>query len=268
MQIKAGLKKEFLFFSRTYKLLGAIFAVFAFSVADPLMIRLLEIASESIGESMGNMFNSGMGFMTAVSDITATSLLIVMIILMGTAGGEQKKRSVIIPNTAGLTNVNYTLPKFILYPIFFFVVVFLGTMLAAGVSVLTFGESIPLSLVMMTSLCSAAYYSFFVVIHLTAGICTGRPGYSVIFLYVLSSVIPMVLQELDSYHYNPFGLKLQAMTASLVDEASFFAADANMVMHIVINLAIAAVVSVILYFLTLFVLHVRKTDNADNEPVL
>lgn len=268
MQIKSGLKKEFLFFSRTYKLLGAIIAVLAFAIADPLMLRLLEIVSKSAKMSTGILFDTSMVFMSALSDISATSLLIMMIILMGTAGGEQKKRSVIIPNTAGLTDVNYTLPKFILYPIFCFVLVFLGVLLAAGMSMLVFGGSIPLSLVFFAALCSAGYYSFFVVIHLTVGISTGRPGYSVIFLYVLSSVVLIVLQELDTYHYNPFGLNLQAMTAAVVDEASFFAADANMVMHIVINLAIAAVVSVILYFLTLFVLHVRKTDNADNEPVL
>lgn len=75
MQIKAGFKKEWMMFSRTFKCLGVMIAIFAFAIVDPLMMKGMDLlftelekmteehtASQSISDSeSSNYANLSLG---------------------------------------------------------------------------------------------------------------------------------------------------------------------------------------------------------------
>lgn len=132
MQIKAGFKKEWFQFSRTFRLWGILIATVSFSLADPLMYWAMNALLGSLTDtdmygsiggavdienSLGMLFgNAGSVFAGTMADLCATSLLIIMLILMSPCGGEQKKRATIIPSCSGLDTFSYLIPKYVMYP--------------------------------------------------------------------------------------------------------------------------------------------------------
>ena len=51
MQLKYSFKKEWLHFSRTFRVFGIILAIFSFALADPFMYRALGLMMEMLTEN-------------------------------------------------------------------------------------------------------------------------------------------------------------------------------------------------------------------------
>lgn len=309
--LKNGLKKEFMLFSRTGKLIGVILVILIFSVMDPIMFKgmgaMVGAMANSIPEgsgaelteymqtvkdmaSMFDSFSASYLVATSIAEVTGLGLIILMFILMSAAGGEQKKRSVIIPQCAGLTPAGYIAPKFLIYPLSALLLSVLGVYLSAGVSSLLFGGGLDMGKISLAALCLGVYMAFISVLQLTIGICTGKPGVSVIIVIIATSIIPMILSSFRVDRFNPFALTGIASNAAIsaggeaagaVSEGatgSFASISAMMEslsasaevdgLNMVVSVGVTVVISVILYFMTLFILTARQVKNEGNEPVL
>ena len=285
MKLSGALKKEFMFFSRTFRMFGVIFAILIFAIADPLLFKglggmmnmVVEMGSEGgvFSESdisalsmFTNIDASGMMSMS-IGDFTNTAVLIVLLILMSPSGGEQKKRSVIIPQCAGLTPQMYIAPKFILYPLTGFLSGFLGMFICAGMSLLLFDGTIDFAMLALGAVSVGLYISFVIILQLTLGICTGRPGVSVISVLAAVNLIPSLLTSFRVDKFNPFALPSIAMNAFLGETSLMGMTGAELdPLNVGVSLIVTVILSLILYFTTLFVLTARQIQNEGNEAVL
>lgn len=284
--IKAGIKKEFMLFSRGFRLIGVIITIIGISLMYPLMYKSMEMMAGQIADmgqqiggeaqdqvtgavdSINGMMSSleamyggsmaAVGFKTGVSSITSTGFLIISLLLMATAGGEQKKRSVIIPNCAGLTPAGYVLPKFIVYPLVIGVLSFLGGIITGCISNLMYNNELSINDIMFSSLCAAIYMLFMIALYFLIGLSTGRPGISVIIVYGGSTIIPILLQSLDIDRYNPFTLQSLLMS-------SYKDADMN---NFMLSTVVAFILSVICCLLALMIMTLRRVDNTVGEANL
>lgn len=284
--IKTGIKKEFMLFSRGFRLIGVIITIIGISLMYPLMYKSMEMMAGQIADmgqqiggeaqdqvtgavdSINGMMSSleamyggsmaAVGFKTGVSSITSTGFLIISLLLMATAGGEQKKRSVIIPNCAGLTPAGYVLPKFIVYPVMIGLFTFLGGMATGGISNLIYNNELNINDIIFSSLCAAIYMLFMTALYFLIGLSTGRPGISVIIVYGGSTIIPILLQSLDIDRYNPFTLQSLLMS-------SYNDADMN---NFILSTVVAFILSVICCLLALMIMTLRRVDNTVGEANL
>lgn len=284
--IKVGIKKEFMLFSRGFRLIGVIITIIGISLMYPLMYKSMEMMAGQIADmgqqiggeaqdqvtgavdSINGMMSSleamyggsmaAVGFKTGVSSITSTGFLIISLLLMATAGGEQKKRSVIIPNCAGLTPAGYVLPKFIVYPVMIGLFTFLGGMATGGISNLIYNNELNINDIIFSSLCAAIYMLFMTALYFLIGLSTGRPGISVIIVYGGSTIIPILLQSLDIDRYNPFTLQSLLMS-------SYNDADMN---NFILSTVVAFILSVICCLLALMLMTLRRVDNTVGEANL
>ena len=284
--IKVGIKKEFMLFSRGFRLIGVIITIIGISLMYPLMYKSMEMMAGQIADmgqqiggeaqdqvtgavdSINGMMSSleamyggsmaAVGFKTGVSSITSTGFLIISLLLMATAGGEQKKRSVIIPNCAGLTPAGYVLPKFIVYPVMIGLFTFLGGMATGGISNLIYNNELNINDIIFSSLCAAIYMLFMTALYFLIGLSTGRPGISVIIVYGGSTIIPILLQSLDIDRYNPFTLQSLLMS-------SYNDADMN---NFMLSTVVAFILSVICCLLALMIMTLRRVDNTVGEANL
>ena len=104
MQLKAGIKKEWLELCKTGRLLGILLVIIGLSVFDPVMIRFLALLMEVFQdapsmaslEALSGVFGQQTALASYAADCVSTGLLVVFLLLMRTAGGEQKRRSVVI----------------------------------------------------------------------------------------------------------------------------------------------------------------------------
>lgn len=284
--IKVGIKKEFMLFSRGFRLIGVIITIIGISLMYPLMYKSMEMMAGQIADmgqqiggeaqdqvtgavdSINGMMSSleamyggsmaAVGFKTGVSSITSTGFLIISLLLMATAGGEQKKRSVIIPNCAGLTPAGYVLPKFIVYPVMIGLFSFLGGMATGGISNLIYNNELNINDIIFSSLCAAIYMLFMTALYFLIGLSTGRPGISVIIVYGGSTIIPILLQSLDIDRYNPFTFQSLLMS-------SYNDADMN---NFMLSTVVAFILSVICCLLALMIMTLRRVDNTVGEANL
>ena len=284
--IKVGIKKEFMLFSRGFRLIGVIITIIGISLMYPLLYKSMEMMAGQIADmgqqiggeaqdqvtgavdSINGMMSSleamyggsmtAVGFKTGVSSITSTGFLIISLLLMATAGGEQKKRSVIIPNCAGLTPAGYVLPKFIVYPLVIGVLSFLGGIITGGISNLIYNNELNINDIIFSSLCAAIYMLFMTALYFLIGLSTGRPGISVIIVYGGSTIIPILLQSLDIDRYNPFTLQSLLMS-------SYNDADMN---NFMLSTVVAFILSVICCLLALMIMTLRRVDNTVGEANL
>lgn len=214
--LKAGLKKELLYSVRTFRIIGIILTFGFFAVADPLLYyflpKLMEMAGVNLSD-LGELFaaDAKMAMIQFASDIMQIGLLVFLLCLMGTAGGEQKKKSMVIPMCSGLTNTQYLLPKFILYPLLAFAVGVGSTFAALGVSALLFGSALDLELVAVSAISCGLFIAFMTALLLFVGILTGRPGIAIALIYILSIFAPVLLNALDINKYNPYALMQTAI---------------------------------------------------------
>lgn len=281
MKFSSAFKKEFMFFTRTMRMFGVILSIMIFSVADPVMLKgmgalmntmvdTIEEQSEATGyeifseedKAVFEIFDQIDASTTAamaVGDFTSTAVIIVLLILMAPSGSEQKKRSIIIPRCAGLTPKMYVTPKFILYPVTAFLSGFLGMFICAGVSGILFEGSFEFTSILLSAVSVGLYIAFVIVLQLTIGICSERPGVAVISVLAATAIIPTMLSYFRVDKFNPFALP------SIASEA--FVAEIDPV-NVGVSLIVTVILTLILYFTTLFVLTARQIDNSGNEAIL
>lgn len=278
----ASIKKELRLFTRGFRLWGILIAIVGIAVAYPGMYKLIEIMGEMMksisaeaGVEMDEALNSitsmmdslamlyggslsNVGYFTGILAFTAEGFLIMGLLLMATAGGEQKKRSIIMPNCAGLTPAGYVVPKFVLYPLAVGALTFLGTILTAFTSQLMFGDAIPVDTMIFSGSCVAFYIVFMISVYFLFGIATGRPGIGVVVMYFSSTLLPTILNAFGINKYNPFSLQGMVMTP---------AAEADM-QDFWLSIAVTVILTVICCLLALVITTVRKIDNSEGEANL
>lgn len=286
MQLKYSFKKEWLHFSRTFRVFGIILAIFSFALADPFMYRALGLMMEmltqnadaltavaSVGTGAGaldgmeeiySIYNdAALIFSMTMAEFCSTSTLIIMLILMAAAGGEQKKRATIIPACSGLEHFNYLLPKFVLYPASVFAVTFISGAFAGLLCNILFTEDrIAPEMILLAAVLCAVYMAFITAVYLSIGLCTSRPGVVTVFMYIGSTLIQMILSGLDLEKFNPFTLRslvsggLFAPDFSLADEAA----------SIAVGTALAVIIGVVMFLLCLAVQKARAINNKQDTP--
>lgn len=266
---KTGLQKELMYFSRSFRMWGVVIAAFAFALLDPLMMKMLDSLTASLADMdaslagfelsvEGNM--SGMGVIGAMGDLTSTLLLILMLVIMYTAGGELKKRSMIIPQNAGLTPKLYLLPKFMLYPIFGGLLTFVG-ILCSWLFSFALYERVDTGLgeALLASLLAAVLQMFMVTLYLTLGLCTAKAGLSVAVVYGGNVLLSALFTSLGADKFHPFTLTAQAQDIIMGGEID----HANLWGSIGITLLLAA----LCYFVALFVISAKRVDNRGVEEI-
>lgn len=258
---KAGMKKELLFFGRSFRLWGVLIGFISFALLDPLMIKGLEEMYKMTGiipETMGMpTLTMSDGLASGIADITSTGYLICMLVMMGTAGGELKKRSTIIPNCSGLTPSAYLIPKFVFYPLFVLVTVFISVILCSVFASAIFAESIALESTLVAAASAAVYSLFNISLYLMLGLSTGRAGIAVATCFLFGTLLGTVFQVLGVDKFHPYALQTQATLAASgapVDYLNLFG-----------SIGVTVIIIVIFYLVTLFVFYAKRVDNRGNE---
>lgn len=296
--LKTGLKKEIMYLGRTGKFAGVIMAMLIFALLDGLMLKAtgammssmsttmqqqVEQISENAEESeeineLSDITNS-MSTMTSVfenmsaatvlystiSDVSSLGILITLLVIKSACGGEQKRRSIIIPRCAGLTPKMYILPKFMLYPLIIFVLAFISVILASVMSQLLFEGAILFENVIVAAVTLGVYLAFVMTVMLTLGICTEKPGISVIIVLVAINILPSLLSAYRVDRFNPFALPGLVGSAVTAESSAFASMD---MLNFWVSIGATLIISVILYFVTLLALNSKEVKNEGNEPVL
>lgn len=286
MQLKYSLKKEWAHFARTFRFAGVIIAALAVAIFYPLLFKFtgvilgemtkmggLSVAADPTGSGLlGGMsfsdmtdmyFDAGIMFSVTMSSMFSMTVLIIMLIIGSAAGGEQKKRAMIIPLCSGLSNKDYVLAKFIIYPTTAFVTVFLAGLLCGVLCNALFpNNKFGFGLLLLGCLLAGIYVFFIVSIYLSLGICTSKPIVMAAIVFVGSTLIDTILKGLNIVDYNPFTLSM------LVSGGLFYTPDfpvANYAASIAVGIAISLLVSALMCLLAIAVLNAKKIDNTEEK---
>lgn len=293
--LKMGIKKEMMFFTRSFRMWGIVLAAVLLAAASPLLMKLsffmlssiedvdlgalsgdlsisekLDAAPSDMSLNMSEDLDFGpltdekymgpMGVVGALGDLTSTLMLIAMLVTMYSAGGELKKRSMIIPQNAGLTPKLYILPKFLLYPTALAVFGFCGIWISYGVSCLVFpNNTIPIGGVAIAALVAAVFDAFMTAAYFTLGLCTSKAGLSVVIMYGGNVLLTALFSALGADKFHPFTLTTQAQNALMGEET-----DA---VNLWGSIGVTLLIIVLCYFVTLFVISAKKIDNRGKEEM-
>lgn len=287
-QLKYSFKKESALYVRRFHLLGMLLGIFGFAIFDPLMCKamdaMMQIANEmefptqtaaistaSSGASdmtgidgVMSMFQSAsFSFGYTISQIIAYSLLIIMLVTRSAAGGEQKKRTMIVPMCSGLQYKNYLIPKFVIYPLSTLVLTFLGGMTGGGLCNALFTvDRVSVGMMAFSSLIMAVYCAFIVTIYLALGLCTSRPGLMTGAVYLGQMILPSLLDGMRLTDYHPFTLMSEA--SSLVMPVEGFELS-DRLPSIFTAMGLCVVIGVLMYFLARGVLGAKRIDNTEED---
>lgn len=267
---KTGLQKEFMFFSRSFRMWGIIIAAFALALIDPLLWKVVDSLAATVGGVDASAFEmeldlgaynmSQLGIVGAMGDLTSTMLLIAMLVIMYSAGGELKRRSMIIPQNAGLTPKLYLLPKFLLYPLFGGLLTLAGMLCSWLFSFVLYSQvNVELADMLLASLLAAVFQIFMMTLYLTLGLCTAKAGLSVAVVYGGNVILSALFTSLGAEKFHPFTLTTQAQNLIVGDGMD----QTNLWGSIAITLLLTA----LCYFVTLFVISAKRVDNRGTEEI-
>ena len=265
---KIGLQKELMFFTRSFRMWGVVIAAFAFALLDPLLMRALDSLTTSMadidptlaGVDFGGANMSQAGVIGAIGDLTSTMLLILTLVIMYAAGGELKKRSMIIPQNAGLTPKLYLLPKFVLYPVFGAALTFVGVLCSWLFSFALYSEvKVDFGQALLASLLAAVFQMFLISLYLTLGLCTAKAGLSVAVVYGGNVLLQTLFTSLGADKFHPFTMTSQAQNIIMGDAPDY----ANLWGSIGVTVLLIA----LCYLVTLFVIAARRVDNRGEEEM-
>lgn len=274
MQIRAGLKKEWLQFTRTFRLGGVLLATLSFALAEPLLLwgmqALLSLsANYGAGLELTTLLEmtdiegmSSAAFSSVMTELSATSMLVIMLVLMSPCGGEQKRRATIIPSCTGLGAFEYLVPKFVVYPATVFASGFAAACLGGLFSNLLFDGSVSAGTLVLGSLMCAVYMTFVLIIYMSVGLCTSRPGIVTAAVYVGIPLVHMILSGLDLTEYHP--LTLCSLITGRMFRSGFVLADN--VASIIVGIALSVVIAAMMFVLALTVQKARKINNQEDKP--
>lgn len=292
-QLKYSFKKENAQFFRTFKFWGIVLAIFGFAVFNPLTYKLsgmlfsqlnsnqqamtaaVQVSDVSDSESPMDDLLGGMGigdmaamyssaestFSLSLVNFTMYSLLIVLLVMMPVAGGEQKKRAMIVPQCSGLKFKNYLIPKFVIYPLWVFALTFLGGLTAGGLcNALADEGNVSFGMMAFGSLLMAVYISFIVTVYLSLGLCTSRPGVMAGAVFIGQMILQTMLESMGLGDYQPF------TTVTVVSGmfAPGYDLDEKMP-SILVSVGLSVVIGVLMFVLALGVLNAKKIDNTQEE---
>lgn len=287
-QLKHSFKKERALFVRRYHLLGMLLGIFGFAVVSPLLCKamdsMMKIANEmefptqtaavsmasggvsgtaGLDSMMGMFQSASFSFGYTISQIIAYSLLIIMLVTRSAAGGEQRKRTMIVPMCSGLQYQNYLIPKFVIYPLSTLVLTFLGGMTAGGLCNALFSvDRVSFGTIAFGSLIMAVYCAFIVTIYLALGVCTSRPGLMTGAVYLGQMILPSLLEGMGLTDYQPFSLMSEA--SLIVMRGEDFELSERLP-SIFTAMGLCVVISVLMYFLAWGVLNAKKIDNTEED---
>ena len=275
MQTKASFKKEILAFVRTKKLLVLSIVIIGMAILSPLMFvgtaALLESMKpvyDSIGMDITSMtdllggYTVQAGVFTGITNLAQIGVIVYLLLINSFAGGEQKKRSVIIPRSSGLRSFSYIFPKFIVFPAAALILAVVGAFSSWGVSVLTYEiNDVSAGGVLLGGVLAGVCLMFYVCAHLTLGTATGKPGMSAAFCITAALLLPDIFSFTDpGLVYNPFTLNYLAGNVTQKNAMQNYPP-----MDILMTVLIALAIMVILYFIALFAQNAKKVDNSGNE---
>ncbi|MBQ9483702.1 MAG: hypothetical protein IJU82_05875 [Ruminiclostridium sp.] len=285
-----GFRKEMMFFARGGRLVGLILVMLGLALMSPLMFGSMSSMMQTLKDTLPDdpsytqmielysSFSAADMIMYNVTQITGIGAIVILFLFKGAAGGEQKKRSVMIPQCAGLTPEKYVIPKFLLYPFIVFAVTFISMIVGAWVSVLMFPGDIRWDMVILCSVCTGVYLAFSTVMQFCIGLCTGRSNTAVVAVILLDMFLPSILAFFRVDRFNPFALSSIATNSAILSgesankllAATGTASTSNDVsmLNVAVSLGTALVISVLLFFLTIFTLHTKEVHNEGDEPVL
>ena len=272
-QTRATLKKEFLAFRRTFKIFILAAVIIGWSILSPLLIVGLGALVDSMSDIYAQMgldvselteeitSTASIGVTSQVSDIASIGLIVYLLVIASFAGGEQRKRSIIIPQSAGLRSFSYITPKFIIYPLSIFILSIIGTLAASAVSIVAFSyNDLVLTNILKAGLLLGVYNMFYVCIHLALGTGTGKPWISSAVCIAAILLLPGIFTFANAAPaFNPFTINTAAASAVF---GNVVVAD------IVTGIVVAFVLMLILYGIAIFVQNAKKIDNSGNEILI
>lgn len=299
-QLKYSFKKEGAQFTRKCKLLGIALAILGFALLNPLMYKFISVVLNGMdgmelpgfdgqemqaeiqltsseggsgldglsgGMSFGDVtdaYNSAQTmFSMSLAGMVSYSLLIIMIVMMKPAGGEQKKRAMIVPLCCGLDYKNYLIPKFIIYPLSVFGFAFLGGLTAGGLCNSLFANDIlSVGQVALVSFMLGIYMAFIITVYLALGLCTSHPGAMVAAVFVGQLFLPSIIAAMGLSSYQPFALL--NLIGALSDPSLGDILSENLT-NILVSSAVAIAISVLMFFITLAVLNNKRVDNQQED---
>lgn len=286
---KIGIKKEMMFFTRSFRMWGILITAAALAILSPLLMKLMGVmmggvnllTDEAVGTSLSVNIQSGafstefddimsvfddetlapMGILSAFGDLTSTLLLVFMIVTMYSAGGELKKRSMIIPLNSGLSTKLYILPKFLVYPVAAAIFGFLGIMLSGVTTMLAFLGSYEMNItvLVLTALITAVYDAFIVTLYFTMGLCTAKAGISAVVIFGGSSILSVLFAAFGADKFHPFALKemgQELLTGGELDITNLGG-----------SIGVSLLLMLLCYFVTLFVISAKRIDNRGEEKI-
>ncbi|MCL2425053.1 MAG: hypothetical protein FWD05_01825 [Oscillospiraceae bacterium] len=275
LQTKACFKKEFLAYLRTYKFLIIALVILGLAVFFPLLIvgtgalmyNLSDFYYYELDTDITGMVEffgtaSSIGVSSSVEAITGIGLIVMIILMNKAAGGEQKKRAIIIPKSAGLRSFSYLFPKFIIYPISVLIMSIISMLASWAVSFLIFEvNDLILSSVLISGALAGVHLMFYACMHLTLGTATGRAGMSAAVCITISMFLPLMfaMMEMD-YMFNPFALNTLAQMP-LVNNAM----SISVLTDIGISTIFVFGIMIALFLVALFAQNAKKIDNSGDE---
>lgn len=281
MIIKAGIKKELLSFSRTFKMWAILITIIAFAFIDPALIKLIGTLGASISQAqapdvsqqsivstssdageltssldLGSLSSPEYAIASTLGDLTGLCFLILMLLLMPAAGGELKKRATIIPNCSGMTPGHYLIPKFIFYPLFVFAASFVAVICAGFMAGALFGRMPEFGNILLLGAMTGVYMIFAVCLYLCLGLSTSKAGMAVAVSYVGTTILELLFTGFGAEKFTPFALRTEALSV-LYGEI-----DA---VNILGSMGVLLVLSLIFFFVTMMVLSAKRIDNLGEE---
>ena len=273
IQFKASLFKELAAFIRTKKFIILLCVFIGIAVFYPLMIRglsMLMYAMSDIYEEMGMDITvmtaeltstASIGLTSAVSGLSSIGLLVFLLLINSFAGGEQKHRSIIIPQSSGLQVFNYLLPKFLIYPFAIFAFTLAAVFSASAASVLAFDyNDMIMENIAIAALLLGLYNMFYVCLHLTLGTSTGKAGMSAAICIVASFLLPEIFMIVDAVPaFNPLTMGVTAL---------MIASGAEIRPETITGVIITVLLMAAVFFVALFAQNAKKIDNKGNEIII
>jgi len=270
LQTKAGFMKEILALFRTKKFLILSLVLLGLGMLSPLMLFALDsILSiyDTVGIDMSDLAGgmtstSSTGVFSSVGDITGIGLIVFLLLINRAAGGEQKKRAVIIPRSAGLRSFGYIFPKFIIYPLTAFVLTIATLFVSWGFSALLFDtDNLTFTKVLTAGILTGVCMMFYVCFHIALGTATGKAGMSAAVCIGASLILPSIFAlTSEDYMFNPFALENLAGSVIMRPHLS-----GGEVRDIIVTIAFALALMVLAYLIALFAQNAKKIDNTGNE---
>ena len=274
IQIKAGLKKELMAFCRTRKFLVIALVMIGLAALSPILITAMGSLMSSMGDigvdvsEITDVFGgsaTSVGVSASVSDVRDLGLIVFLLLIYRAAGGEQKKRAVIIPKSAGLRSLGYIFPKYIVYPPAALLLSIIAIFASWGISAMIFSvNDLTFDTVLLVGILTGVSMMLYVSFHLALGTATGKAGLSAAVCIGASLILPNVFALSGSdYMLNPFAIEILA--AQLAQLAVHPELSASAARDIALTVGFAVLLMVLSFLIALFAQNAKRIDNTDDE---